>query len=116
VPEHSSVPEEVVLRVVATVAELADTPEVRSFLLGRSREPARDSAAFGADAVVDVFRSEDPSEVDAIYRALSAHFGAHPKARELSIEDPVEPAPTPSGGAAHHVYAALWAIDDLPEL
>ena len=110
-----SVPEEVLARIVATVAGLADTPEVESFLLGTSREPARESAGLGADAVVDVFRSERASEVDAVIEALRASFAAHRKARQLSVEAPAgEAPPTLTEGSVHHVYVALWAIPDVP--
>lgn len=114
--EEPSVPEEVVERVVATVAELAETPEVQSFLLGTSREPARESAGLGADAVVDVFRSDEPAEVEAIHRALRARFDEHPKARHLSVDAAVEAPSTLASSALRHVYVALWAIPDLPEV
>jgi len=101
-----TIPEDVLERITATVLELVETPEVERFLLASAVDPANESAALGADAVVDVFRSDDAEEVAAVFEHLRDRFESHGKAQALSID---------TSRPAAHVYVALWAVADIPE-
>ncbi|HJL18023.1 MAG TPA: hypothetical protein RMH99_20335 [Sandaracinaceae bacterium LLY-WYZ-13_1] len=103
------VPEEVLERVAATVAELVDTPELARFTLASGRAPAEEAAGLGADAVVDVFRTDDPDEALEIERALHLRFATHDKARL----DAIAAAPSAPVRGTVHVFVALWAVPDV---
>lgn len=103
------VPQDVLERVAATVAELIATPELARFAIGRGARPAAESADLGADAVVDVFRTDDPDEALEVERRLLTRFATHPKARI----DPLDAHRRSENGLVH-VYVALWAAPDLP--
>jgi len=100
-----ALPPDVLERIAATVAELADTAEVDGMLIASAPDPTTESKALRADAVVDVFRSDDPEEIAEVLGFLRERFAKHPKARRLSVE-----ITRPVG----HVYVALWAIPDVP--
>ena len=70
------IPDEVLGRIAATALELADTPELDTFLLGVAAASVRESAALGADAVVDVFRTDDPEEAREVLTHLEATLEA----------------------------------------
>lgn len=98
------IPEEVASRVAETARELADTPEVESFLLGLATESVRESAGLGADAVVDVFRTDDEEEAREVLSHLERELAAHPKRRTLHVDAGTAPL-----GGLVRVYVALWA-------
>lgn len=99
-----ALPPDVLERIAATVAELADTPEVDRVVIASAADPAAESRSLGADAVVDVFRSDDAEEVGEVLASLRDRFFDHPKAARLTID-----ITRPSA----HVYVALWATDDV---
>lgn len=108
-PDEDRVPPDVHARIAATVEELIETPELARFSIHRGATPARDATHLGADAVVDLFRTEDPAEALEVERALHVRFATHPKARV----DPIEAHPRDEPGLSH-VYVALWAVADVP--
>lgn len=93
-------------RIAATMSELVKTPEVMSFSISRSRAPAAESKALGADAVVDLFRSEEPAEVQEVYAFLAERFEEHEKARAHRAASPLAPT---------HVFVALFAVADIED-
>lgn len=99
-----SLPPNVLERIAATVRDLTDTPEVRSFVLSGSLTPAQESRGLGADAVVDLFRSEEPVEVAQVLAFVRERFAEHPKARTMSVD---------RVAGATHVYVALWAVPEI---
>ena len=99
-----SVPPDVMERIAATVRDLAQTPEVKTFSISRSSAPAAESRALGADALVDLFRSDDPTEVQEVFVLLTERFAAHEKARDPDAGSPM---------AATHVLVALFAVADV---
>lgn len=103
------IPDEVLGRIAATALELADTPELDTFLLGVAADSVRESAALGADAVVDVFRTDDPEEAREVLTHLEATLEAHPRRRTLRIDNAPLPPSAGSGGTLR-VYVALWAL------
>lgn len=103
------VPAEVLERVAATVREVIDTPHLARFSIARGAAPAARAADLGADAVVDVFRTEDPDEALEVERRLHVRFATHEKARI----DPIEAHPEDAPGLTH-VFLALWATPDIP--
>lgn len=101
----SAIPESVLERIAATVAEVIATPELAWFAIGSSdrRAPQRDEAA--PDAVIDVFRTHDADEARAVEEALWVRFAAHEKARKEPLD---ASAPEPDETLIL-VYLALWA-------
>jgi len=99
-----ALPPDVLERIAATVAELADTPQVERMVIASAPDPAAESRDLQADAVVDVFRSDDAEEVGEVLEFLRGRFAEHPKARRFGVD-----ITRPSG----HVYVALWAVADI---
>ena len=102
--DEQRVPAEVHARIAATVDELLGTPELARFSIHRGATPAARASHLGADAVVDLFRTDDPAEAFEVERRLQVRFATHPKARV----DPIEAHPRAEPGLTH-VYLALWA-------
>lgn len=100
----SAIPDAVLERIVATVAEVIATPELAWFTIGSSDRRAPGDEG-GPDAVIDVFRTHDAEEARAVEEALLVRFAAHEKARREPL-DASSPAP---GDALILIYLALWA-------
>ena len=101
-----AIPPDVLERIAATVAELADTPEVERLVIASAADPAGESRSLQADAVVDVFRSDDAEEVGEVLTFLRQRFAEHPKAGRFAVD---------RTRASGHVYVALWAVPGIDE-
>lgn len=100
----AELPTEVIERLVATVDEIVATPELASFAIARGVEPARHCQTLGADAVVEIFRTDVAEESFAVERALAIRFATHPRLHPEPIRLREPPA-----DAVVRVFLALWA-------
>jgi hypothetical protein len=98
------IPADALARVEATARDLADDPMVRGFALAVASDPVAASRALGADAVVEVFRTDDAAEAAGVLAALEGTFGAHAKRR---VVDPIPQTP-----GMRRVFLALWAAPE----
>jgi len=100
------IPADVLERIAATVREVIETPELARFGIGRSAQPTQRGHDLGADAVIEIFRTDSPEEAGEVELHLAQRF-----AREAKWKDLGEPL----GGEGTRVYVALWAADDISE-
>ncbi|MFK7984904.1 MAG: hypothetical protein AB8I08_02660 [Sandaracinaceae bacterium] len=106
--QHDALTKDVLDRLVSTVAEVVATPDLASFAIARGVDPARDCHAMGADAVVEIFRTDDPNEALEVERALLTRFAAHERARPEPIQ-----LREPPDDEVVRVFLALWATEGL---
>lgn len=103
--EVSAIPDVVLERIAATVAEVIATPELGWFAIGSSDRRAPGRGEDEPDAVIDVFRTHDAEEARAVEEALWVRFAAHEKARPA----PLDASAPATDEALILVYLALWA-------
>ncbi|MGE0789578.1 MAG: hypothetical protein AB7S26_28155 [Sandaracinaceae bacterium] len=94
-------PEEILVRVLATVRETIETPELGRFALARGEVPQQDAMRAGADAVLEVYRADTSAEAARVLGYLEEQLRDDPKRGEV--------AP----GEGTRVYVALWAMESI---